>query len=926
MQIQSNNHTSFDKQSIQSLTSRPTKFNLSENNINAMDMGMDVDSGNQISAFFLLSSTLYKEPYRAIIRELVSNAIDASKQLPIEEQKDVILHIPSNISNQEFYVQDFGIGMSLEQVINIYGNYFASNKQNDANSIGGFGLGGKTPFIYVKNKPDGFKLETTSPEDGVRRTFVFKMLQNEHGSLKPIYYYLDNLDEVDSQIKGTKVSFKLDDEKDIALFTESIGDILFSMYPIQFKGIFELDDVFNNVLQKIEMRTKNLFLTHYHYIKEKIANKELIKFNDDFSYIDYPIPNKNSCSKIHLLLGNIYYQYSLDKQGGIKALLTKLHRMNNDISSLNPDYTVFTQFPFIQSNCNGKITFSLSREHIQKNEDNDQIMQDLVVEHLQNQVVKVNKLLINEINKKFSEIKNIFSNIKKLEDKKIKDYNHLWLKYDFYHRIDLLKTINSKYSHSLLSKDDLSYLDNMFKELHEIFSDLRSCYYKEKLNIGCSLLFIFEHPKQYKVHFFILDDVEKKCKQGSMHFCKLIKNFKTNDNYKIHYELVISTKQYNILKEYNYPFEYEPVFLNEVAQEFLDKIEEEKKQLEIKRLEEEKALQEKQDLLQKQKLLKRQEQKIQQLNDKPKLVENESNGFYLIQFEEMFSKNITKKTDNSISVSKHSEKMIQLEPIALPKTIKLDITTINNPILEKNVQFLIDMEMLRFNKNKVLINQAFLKDTNNFFQNLSFKTKNNLLKSVDVFKPISNIIQFQFVDDDKFNHLHELDFLQYILNSINERLVQLYQKLDDDFHYYMRDGFKDILNNKWQVCHNLFSPFTNISEAYYSVIIDDILHKKINKHMDNLIDKYFKKVNTINKRHILIRSLGIFDDLRYHHQKFNLPFVNWYNYEPDFFYETAGCVYDQIESVYERKDVDKQGLKYSKDFYQEHIKPILEQY
>ena len=905
MQIQSNNQTSSSNQSVQSLTFRPTNFNLSENNINAMDMGMDVNNGNQISAFFLLSSTLYKDPYRAIIRELVSNAIDASKQLPIEEQKDVVLHIPSNISNQEFYVQDFGIGMSLEQVINIYGNYFASNKQNDANSIGGFGLGGKTPFIYVKNKTDGFKLETTSPKDGIRRTFVFKMLQNEHGGLKPIYYYLDNLDEVNSPTKGTKVSFKLDDEKDITLFAESIGDILFSMYPIQFKGIFELDDVFNDVLQKIEMRTKNLFLTHYHYIKEKIANKELIKFNDDFSYIDYSIPNKNSCSKIHLLLGNIYYQYSLDKQGGIKTLLTKLSQRNYDIKLLNPDYIVSTHFPFIQSDCNGKITFSLSREYIQKNESNDQIIQELVVQHLRGQVVKLNELLVSEINKHVLDIKKLYIN-------KSKDFDNLLSKYDLYHRIDLLKTINSKYSHGLLSKDDLSYLDNMFKELHEIFSNLHTCYYKDLDDIEYSLWSIFESPKQYKLHFFILDNVEKKCKQGSVQFCKLIKNFNTNNNYDVHYELVISTKQYNMLKEYNFPFEYEPVFLNEVAQEFLDKIE--------------KALKEKQDLIEKQKLLKRQEQKIQQLNDKPKLLENESNGFYLIQFEEMFSKNITKKTDNSISVSKHSEKMIQLEPIALPKTIKLDITTINNPILEKNVQFLIDMEMLRFNKNKVLINQVFLKDTNNFFQQLSFKTKNNLLTSVDVFKPISNIIQFQFVDDDKFNHLHELDFLQYILNSINERLVQLYQKLDDDFHYYMRDGFKDILNNKWQVCHNLFSPFTSISEAYYSVIIDDILHKKINKQIDNLIDKYFKKVNTINKRHILIKSLSIFENLIYHHQKFNLPFVNWYNGEPDFFYETAGCVYDQIKSAYEQKDVDKQGVRYSKDFYQEYIKPILENY
>ena len=918
MQIQSNNQTSSDNQP---LTSRPTNFNLSENNINAIDMGMDVDSGNQISAFFLLSSTLYKEPYRAIIRELVSNAIDASKQLPIEEQKDVILHIPSNISNQEFYVQDFGIGMSLEQVINIYGNYFASNKQNDANSIGGFGLGGKTPFIYVKNKPDGFKLETTSPEDGVRRTFVFKMLQNKHGSLKPIYYYLDNLDEVDSQIKGTKVSFKLNDEKDIALFAESIGDILFSMYPIQFKGIFELDDVFNNVLQKIEMRTKNLFLTHYHYIKEKITNKELIKFNDDFSYIDYPIPNKNSCSKIHLLLGNIYYQYSLDKQGGIKALLTKLHRMNNDISSLNPDHTVSTQFPFIQSDCNGKITFSLSREHIQKNENNDKIIQELVVKHLQSQVVKLNELLVSEAN-------NYFSNIKKLYDNKTNDFNNLLLKYDLYNRILLLSRVADNYS--LLSEDDVFTLTNIFQDLYEIVCDLKHCYSKQYLYENGEgeypLRAMLEKSKQEKTAFYILDDVENKCKQGGRKFQTFIENFNVSENHGVRYNFVISTKQYKILKEYNFPFKYQPVSLNEVAQSFLDEIEEEKKQLKIKRIEEEKAIKEKKDLLQKQRQLKRQEQKIQQLNDKPKLLENESNGFYLIQFEEMFSKNITIKTDNSVSVSKHSEKIIQLEPITLPKTIKLDITAINNPILEKNVQFLIDMEMLRFNKNKVLINQSFLKNTNNFFQTLSFKTKNNLLKSVDVFKPISNIIQFQFVDDDKFNHLHELDLLQYILNSINERLVQLYQQLDDDFHFYMRDGFKDILNNKWQVCHNLFSPFTSISEAYYSVIIDNILHNKINKYMDNLIDEYFKKVNTINKRYILIKSLSIFEDLIYHHQKLNLPFVNWYNGEPDFFYEKAGCIYDQIKSLYEKKDIDKQGLKYSKDFYQEYIKPILEQY
>ena len=153
---------------------KPTNFHISNQNSNVMEMGMDVENGNQISAFFLLSSTLYKEPYRAIIRELVSNAIDASKAVKTSEAeaKPVILNVPKTIDSDDFYVQDFGIGMTLEHVINIYGNYFSSSKQNDSDSIGGFGLGGKTLFIYVKDKADGFKLETTSPEGGVRRTFV----------------------------------------------------------------------------------------------------------------------------------------------------------------------------------------------------------------------------------------------------------------------------------------------------------------------------------------------------------------------------------------------------------------------------------------------------------------------------------------------------------------------------------------------------------------------------------------------------------------------------------------------------------------------------------------------------------------------------------------------------------------------------------
>lgn len=91
---------------------KPTNFNISTQNSNVMEMGMDVENGNQISAFFLLSSTLYKDPYRAIVRELVSNAIDASKAVStseVGEAQPVILNVPKTIDSNDFYVQDFGI-------------------------------------------------------------------------------------------------------------------------------------------------------------------------------------------------------------------------------------------------------------------------------------------------------------------------------------------------------------------------------------------------------------------------------------------------------------------------------------------------------------------------------------------------------------------------------------------------------------------------------------------------------------------------------------------------------------------------------------------------------------------------------------------------------------------------------------------------
>lgn len=98
-------------------------------------------------AFSILSSGLYSNKILAVVRELSCNAWDAhvaagKNTTPIE------VKLPTPIDDT-FYVKDFGIGLSHEQVLNIYTTYFESTKTDSNDFIGALGLGSKSPFSYT---------------------------------------------------------------------------------------------------------------------------------------------------------------------------------------------------------------------------------------------------------------------------------------------------------------------------------------------------------------------------------------------------------------------------------------------------------------------------------------------------------------------------------------------------------------------------------------------------------------------------------------------------------------------------------------------------------------------------------------------------------------------------------------------------------
>lgn len=155
-------------------------------------------------AFSILSSGLYANKIRAIVRELSCNAVDShvaagKADVPFD------IHLPNRLEAW-FAIRDYGTGLSHEQVKNIYTTYFESTKTNSNDYIGALGLGSKSPFSYTDN-------------------FTVTAIQNGH---KGIYSAFINGDGVPSialmreedtdEANGVEVKFGVDDRWDFDKF------------------------------------------------------------------------------------------------------------------------------------------------------------------------------------------------------------------------------------------------------------------------------------------------------------------------------------------------------------------------------------------------------------------------------------------------------------------------------------------------------------------------------------------------------------------------------------------------------------------------------------------------------------------------------------------------------------------------------------
>lgn len=211
---------------------------------------------------YILTKGLYQDPIGSVINEWSANAIDSvvqSGKNPIENP--VII----NITDDKFTVQDFGLGISKDDFINVCMNYLTSTKEFDNQSIGHFGLGMKS-FLALDRSA----------------TFI---IRKDGIECKFISYMGDEFMEYDLIYEKT---------------TEEQNGF-----------ICELK--INNWAEYNEFKSKAIKRLAYYdtvllYINEYLQENNILR-SDDWQY------SQNAFSKLHLCLKDVYYEINFEQLG-----------------------------------------------------------------------------------------------------------------------------------------------------------------------------------------------------------------------------------------------------------------------------------------------------------------------------------------------------------------------------------------------------------------------------------------------------------------------------------------------------------------------------------------------------------------------------------------------------------------------------------
>jgi hypothetical protein len=117
---------------------------VASNGLTSSVMGIDPANAARLTKF--LRDSIYSDKVLAVVREYLCNAKDEHVKFDIK--RPVETGIRNESSDYEFFVRDFAMGLSEQDVREIFGQYGSSTKRDNNSQVGQFGVGSGSGHSY----------------------------------------------------------------------------------------------------------------------------------------------------------------------------------------------------------------------------------------------------------------------------------------------------------------------------------------------------------------------------------------------------------------------------------------------------------------------------------------------------------------------------------------------------------------------------------------------------------------------------------------------------------------------------------------------------------------------------------------------------------------------------------------------------------
>lgn len=156
-------------------------------------------------------TNLYEDPEGAVIREYLTNALDAQVEAQAADPnyvwRPIEVTTPSHF-NKTYSIRDFGTGMSVTDIENVYSQYGYSTKEHTNDQTGMLGLGSKCGLTYTG------QFTVIGYKNGVRTRALITLNEDE----VPEYVILDTA--ATTEPNGVEIQVPVRDRNSFAEKTE----------------------------------------------------------------------------------------------------------------------------------------------------------------------------------------------------------------------------------------------------------------------------------------------------------------------------------------------------------------------------------------------------------------------------------------------------------------------------------------------------------------------------------------------------------------------------------------------------------------------------------------------------------------------------------------------------------------------------------